>query len=427
MSKVDISPTLSEAPASHSQTTRKRQTGSGTHALEIPAYRRYLVSFMAVCFGEQSHEVVRAWLAYDLHNSASEAGIVLLVSAIGQGISTPFGGVVADRLDRKRIMMWTQALMFATSFFVGILVIFNVIQLWHLFALGFVMGVAFGLNGPARQSFVFNIVGANYVSNGLAINYGVLSAMRLIAPALAGLIIATVSIGVAFFSSVVAFALAMVTLKHVVSGSPQKRPENRQSLYLSMKEGASYLYRRRQLFWLFITACGGIILGLPLRNSMSAFVSEGLSAGAGTFGTLLSLMGLGALGAIIFFARVSNFKNKGSLLIWSGIVSGLMIVALSQATTLFIGVPILLVIGAAQVFNQMLPNIVIQRNVEDAFRGRLLSIQALSYSLAGGTGLLLGLLIDFAGVRPAFLALGIILFAFTATIGVWRKDIHALG
>ena len=323
--------------------------------------------------------------------------------------------------------MWTQALMFVTSLLLTLLASLDVVRLWHLLILALAMGIAGGINGPSRQSVVFNIVGPNYVSNALALNYGMLSAMRLAAPLIAGFIIAGMGVGPAFFSSVVAFAVSMVMLRSVVVGLPQKKLEKRESLRFLIREGAAHLYQRKPLFWLFVLCCVGIMLGLPLRTSLSAFASEGLSRGPGVYGILLGVLGLGGLLATVLMTRISNSKNKGSLLIWSGIVSGFMIVTLSQAQYLLIALPILLVIGATQMLYQVVPNIVIQRNVEDAYRGRLLSIQSLSYSLAGGTGLLLGIVIDAAGIRTAFTGLGITLAVFIAAIGAWRKDIHSLG
>ena len=381
---------------------------------------------MAAHFGMHNQEIVRAWLAYNLHQSAGEASLVVLMSAVGQGIGAPLGGVAADRFDRRRITMSMQAVMFAAAALVGVLVILNVIELWHLLMLALVTGGAGSLHAPARQSLVFNLVGPKHVSNALAINSGVASVTTLVGPAIAGLVIATVGVGPAYFCSVAAFAISIATLRGIVEGAPRRIADERESLFRSMTGGARYLFRQKPLFWLFIISCGGIMIGHPFRNNMSPFAVEALNGGPGTFGVLLSLIGLGAVGAGIFIAAISDYKNKGNLLIWSGVAWGLAIVALSQAPNLLVAVPILLVIGVSQMFFQVMTNIGLQTNVEDAYRGRILSFHVMSFSLSGITALLLGYATDWAGVRPAFLGLGLILFAFVAVMGFWRKDVRTM-
>ena len=430
MSTKDVLPTPPPEPPSatpREETDRRPSRFAIFPAFQLPAYRRYLLSFGAANFGLQNQEVVRAWVAYNLHGSAADSGLVILLSAVGQAIGAPLGGVVADRFDRKRIIITMQAILLIVSALAGILVILDVIQLWHLMMLSFVTGIAGSMHMPARQSLIYNIVGPKYIANAAAMSNGLMSMMRLIGPAVAGLLIAVAGDGPAYFSSVAAFVISMVTLRIVTESHTPRITPTRESPLRSLVEGAKYIYRRRPLFWLYVLSAGVIMMGAPFRENMSPFAIEELEGGPGTYGNLLSLLGLGALGGSVILAATSGSKNKGSMLIISGLVWGAMILVFSQVPSLPVAVPVLLILGSAQAISFTILSIVIQGTVDDAYRGRLLSFHLLSFSAAGFTGLAIGHVVDWAGVRTTFLGMGVVIVTFVLFMALWRKDIRRLG
>jgi len=415
------------ANAAKAEESLRRRLGSRIFpAFSVPVYRRYVISFCGSSFGFQNQELVRAWLAYSLHRSAAELGLVVLMSAIAQGLGAPIGGVIADRFDRKRIMVWTQGISFAASAMIGVLVILGVVQIWHLVLLALVTGAATSLHMPARQSIVFDIVGPKYLANALAINGGLMSGMRLFAPAIGGLVINVAGIGPAYFLSVAAYAVSMATLTFVVPKVAHQGTVKRESPFHSLVEGMRYLYRVKPLFWLYIFSTGSLLIASPFRDMMSPFAVDQLGGDERTLGFIVSLMGLGAILGSIVMAALSGYRGKASLLLIGSISWALLLVALAYVPSFSIGVPLFIAIGIAQAIFTTCVTIMMQSNVEDAYRGRMLSFHLISYSLPGFTTLALGHVVDAQGVQVAFVSIGIMLLVFVIALGLWRKDVRAL-
>ncbi len=426
MSAQDVGPKDSEAGSTTD--ARGRRLGFRIFpAFEIPVYRRYVISFVGSSFGFQNQELVRAWLAYSLHESAAELGLVVLVSAVAQGIGAPLGGVIADRFDRKKTMVWTQMVSFTASAVIGVLVIMNVVEIWHLALLALVTGAATSLHMPARQSMVFAIVGPKHLANALAINGGLMSGMRLFAPAIGGLVINFAGIGPAYFLSVFAYAVSIATLTFVVPKVSHQGAIKRESPLRSIIEGMRYLYRVKPLFWLYVFSTGSLMIASPFRDMLSPFAVRRLDGDERTLGFIVSLMGLGAILGSVAMAALSSFRRKGSLLVWGAAMWALLLVALAYVPSFSIGVPVFILIGISQAIFTTSVAIMMQSNVEDAYRGRILSFHLVSYSIPGFTTLAMGHVVDAQGVQVAFLGMGVVLLLYVAAMGLWRKDVRALG
>jgi MFS family permease len=390
-------------------------------AFETPAFRRYTISF-----GFQNQEIVRAWLAYSLHRSAADVGLVVLASAVAQVAGAPIGGIVADRFDRRRVMVSMQTVSFIASALVGVLVIADVIRIWHLVLLAIVTGGATSLHMPSRHSIMFDIVGKRHLSNALAINAGMMSGMRLIAPAVAGLVINYAGIGPAYFLSVFSYAVSLATLSFVVPKVEKRTEVKRESPQRAYLEGIRYLFRNRQLFWLYIFSSVTLLIAAPFREMLSPFADKQLHGDADTFGLILSLTGVGAILGSVAMAAFSGFSKKALLMFCGAASWGLLLVAMAYVPNFGTGVPVFITIGFAQAIFTTCVSILMQSNVEDAYRGRMLSFHLISYSMPGVSALAIGHVVDAQGVQAAFVGIGAALLLFVAAMSVWRKDIRAL-
>ncbi len=280
---------------------------------------------------------------------------------------------------------------------------------------------------PARQSIVFDIVGPKHLANALAINGGLMSGMRLFAPAIGGLVINFAGIGPAYFLSVFAYAISIATLTFVVPKVSQTGSVKRESPLRAMVEGMRYLYRVKPLFWLYVFSTGSLLIASPFRDMMSPFAVRRLDGDERTLGFIVSLMGLGAIFGSIAMAALSSFRHKGNLLVVGAAAWALLLVALAYVPSFSIGVPVFIFIGISQAVFTTAVTILMQSNVEGAYRGRILSFHLVSYSIPGFATLIMGHVVDAQGVQVAFLSMGTVLLLFVAAMGLWRKDVRALG
>ena len=397
-------------------------------SLAVPEYRRFTYSFIFSSFALQAQILVRAWLAFELTNSPFALSTVLVTTGAVRLVISPIGGVFADRFDRKSQIIAGQAVSAVSALVIGLVVWAGAIELWHLLIGAAVHGAVFSFQGPARQAFVFNIVGREHVANAVTLNSGIQNAMRLVAPALAGVLIGVSGAEVVYFIIVGAFALSIVTLVLFVSrgNQPQDRNQDEPALR-AFTEGVRYIWRHRSLFWLVITAFVGTGLGLAFRDMLPAFSKEALGLGPEGFGLLTSMIGLGALaGSLALAFYLSSHRGLGRLLLATGIAWGVGIILLSVSTNIGMAIGVLLLLGAFSATFNTYVNILIQTNVEDAFRGRVLSFYMITFTVHTFGALPIGAFAEKYGIRDAFLWTGLLLVGLMSLLAAKRSDIRRM-
>lgn len=406
---------------------RSRTAAGGVFAsLSISQYRRYLLSFFGSGYAFQNQNAVRGWLAFELTGEALSIGAVLAASGVAQAVAAPIGGVLADRFDRKRLMIGMQAIILVVAVFIGILVVTDAIRVWHLYATAAVSGFAMSIHMPSRQAFVYDIVGGRHIANAIALNAGLNNSMRLIGPAVAGVVIAFFGIGTAYFMTAAAYVLSITVLLVFIGPTNQQFRVDPQSPLRDFREGLRYLWGRRTIFWLVILGLGASTLGLPYRDMMPAFAVDALGQDAKGWGLLLSMAGLGALIGSVVIAATADSVRKGPVILWVGVVWGALFALMAIAPNMPVAILFLLGLGATSTAFNTLINISIQTNVEDAFRGRMLSFYMLTFSVHPMGALAIGALADAIGIRQALFGAGLVMLAFALVMSVTRRDIRRL-
>ena len=206
-------------------------------------YRRYMVSFIGSGLGFQSMQVVTGWLAFEISDSVFVLALVLFVSGVAQTVAAPLGGVLADRLDRKKQMIAMQSTILATALVMGGIAVVGTVELWHLFISAGVFGFAMSVHMPARQAFVYNIVGKEHIANGMAINAGAMSTMRLAGPGIGGVLIGAAGPEWVYFLAGAGYAASVAILLFVLHPQEEDRPINQEPFLDSFRDGIAYVRR----------------------------------------------------------------------------------------------------------------------------------------------------------------------------------------
>jgi len=387
-----------------------------------------MVSVVANAMAFQAQQIARGWLAYDLTRSPLALGIVLVSMGIPMLLLGPWGGVVADRANRRQVMVVAQLTSATVAFSIGLLVSLGAIAFWHLVLAGVIVGVANGLQMPSRLAFVYDLVGQEHITNAVALNSGTVNAMRLVAPALAGVLIGAVGIDAVYFIVAAGYATsvaAILWLVHEPGRGRARRPASA-SPAGQLREGIAYLFRHRVVLWLLVVAFVTTFVGLPFRNLMPAFAVEALNQGPQGYGLLMSTMGVGAVLGSVIIASLGNLRGKGRLLLGAALAWGLGLVAFSQSTSLAQALPLLLILGSVSTGFNTLNNVLIQTTVRDEFRGRMLSFYILTFGLNSVGTLPLGALAEAITTSQALLVSGLLLGVVITLTTLWRRDLRRL-
>ncbi len=335
-----------------------------------------LGSFLA----QQMQLVARGYLAYELTGSGAALGIVTLAWGLPQLVFSPFAGVAADRLPRKRLLIVTQALLAIGALATAITISTGVIDLWLLVALSFAQGTAFTYNIPPRQALVPSLVPREQVANAIALNNTGMNFTRIVGPATAGVLIGIPAIGTAgtFYLMAASYAFTVLMLFRLPA---TPREGSRGAMLQEMIDGLRYIKASPPLRSLLLTACGVILLAMPYQTIMPLFALRVFDVGPEGLGLLNTMAGIGALAGSLGVAYFSTSPRKRQAQLLAGMAFGLALVLFALSPWFPLALAAMFVVGAAGNSYLALNNTLILIGSQPAMHGRLSS----AYNMIWGT------------------------------------------
>jgi MFS family permease len=331
--------------------------------------------------GTWMQRIAQDWLVLTqlTHNNASAVGMVMALQFGPQLLMLPWSGFAADFFDRRKLLIATQAAMGAVALALGLLTVTGLVQLWHVYVFAFLHGCAAAFDAPARQTFVSELVGEADLPNAVALNSTSFNAARMIGPAIAGVLIATVGTGWAFLINAASFGAVLCSLAFLRVGQlhPSRRALRTPGSFVA---GFRYVWKRPDLraILLMLFLIGTFGLNFPIFISTMA-VSV-FHAGAGEFGLLTSMMAIGTVaGALLAAGRE---KPRIELLFGGGALFGAGCALAAIMPTYWLFGLVLVLIGASALTITNSTNSLIQLSTEPAMRGRVMAIR-LAVALGG--------------------------------------------
>lgn len=370
------------------------------NSLKNRSFRWYWFGMMGSFAAMQMQVLAQGWLVYDMTGSALALGIVSAGWGLPVLVFSLLGGAVADRVDKRNLLMITQGTIGAITLVVAVLVASGTVELWHLMASSVATGVVFAFNMPARQAIIPELVEEDALMNGIALNSAAMNVMRIGAPALGGVLIGVVGVGAVYFLTVASYVFVVGSLL-MVQTSGRRVCGGETSLGRSMLDGLSYTRSNHILGVLMAMALVPIIFAMPYQMLMPAFAVDVLHEGAQGLGLLMAAMGAGALLGSLFIASLGNYQRKGMLLVIAALVFGVALLGLSFAQSLWLSLLILLITGAGGTSYMALNNTLLQTNVAHELRGRVMSIYMMTWGLTPLGALPAGAIAEEIGVSFA--------------------------
>jgi MFS family permease len=332
----------------------------------------------------------------------------------------PWAGVLADRLDRRKLIMVTQTVMAAAAVSFAILVIATDLDSetssgpllwWHPFIYMAISGIAHSIIQPVRQAMIANTVPREFLTKALALNGMVYPSTRIVAPALGGILIATLGFNWNFFIEAVAYVIMVLLLIPARLPFRTKSSEKQLSMLASMRGGLVYVWREKSILQLIVMSIIPNFVFTPLVFILPVFTSQVLNRGPEAGGVLAAAIGAGGIVAGVIIATVGFVVRKGLATFWGLVVGCVFVVLFAQSNLYLVSIAALVGLGFCQYIFRVGNSTLIQGTVPDDLRGRVMSIYMLDSGFVPLATLAISLLIHFWNPQDAFTAVGILALA----------------
>src|SRR5581483_2069746 len=388
-------------------------------ALGYYNYRLWFAGQLVSLVGTWMETTAQGFLIYQLTNSPAYLGIVGFASGVPSLLFMLFGGVVADRIPRRTLLVITQTTLMCFSFIVAALTFTGLVQPWHIVILALGVGTANAFDAPARQSFVLEMVEREHLGNAIALNSTMFQMATVVGPAVAGVTYAVVGPAWCFTLNGLSFIAVIVALL-LMKIKPQPVKMRVNSAVEQLKEGLGYVYHHELIRTLILIAVVVSLFGLSFVTLLPAWAVGILGGDAATNGLLQSARGLGALAAAVMIVSLGNFRAKGKLLTIGSFVFPLALIVFAFVRSIPLSLAVLVVVGWGfmVLFNML--NTLLQGIISDELRGRVMSIYTLSFFGGMPIGSLwAGAVAEHFG-EPFTVILGAVISLVFAVLIFWR-------
>lgn len=358
-------------------------------ALRHRNYRLFFFGQGTSLIGSWMQRTAQAWLVYDLTKSEWLLGVVAFWGQIMTFFVAPFAGVLADRVNRRRLLIVTQTVAMIQAFLLAALTMAGWVQVWHIIALSIMLGLVNAFDVPIRQSFVVEMLESREdLPNAIALNSFLVNGSKLLGPTIAGVLIAMVGEGMAFLLNGLSF-LAVIAALFAMTVKPAPRLALKAHPLHNLREGFAYAMGFAPLRAILLTLAAVSVLGMSYPVLMPVIAKEVLHGGPRTLGFLTASGGAGAICGAIYLASRRNARGLGRILAVAGTIFGLGLVAFSFSHNQWLSFALLAVTGFGMMVQTSSSNALLQTIVDDDKRGRVMSLYTVCFMGMGPFGSLL--------------------------------------
>ncbi|HUZ02856.1 MAG TPA: MFS transporter [Thermomicrobiaceae bacterium] len=361
---------------------RRRVTLSTFDAFKIVPFRWFLLSSVTGTLGYQMQSVALGWLVYVLTGSAVHLGLVTSAQAICEMAASPFGGVIADRVERRNYIMAVRSITVLTAIVLAMLLIVHRISYPELVIGAAIFGIAFGLNGPARQALMAQLVGTDLLVNAVSLNSGGMNLVRIVGPAAAGFLIGVIGVPGIYVLLVVCYVVVIAALIPVPR-QPFAPPERRRNPVADLVDGVSFSYRQPAVFGLLLLGTLPLFFAMPYVPLLPVFAEGIWHSGATGFGILSAAPGIGGFVGALGVASLGRYRSKGRLMLASVVGYGVSLSAFALSPSLQIAVVCLALVGITGVAYSATVGSLVQTLIPNEMRGRVMSFYQMSFGISG--------------------------------------------
>ena len=393
-----------------------RQTFS---SLRIRNFRLYFTAQLISVSGTWMQTVAQAWLVLHLTGSGVDLGIVVGLQFLPMLLFGPFGGLVADRMPKRRLLFATQTSRSLLALALGVLVVTHQVQLWQVYLLASLLGVVNLFDNPARQTFMMEMVGRDDLPNAVSLNTVVMNASRVVGPAIGGLVITVFGLGVCFFVNAASYVAVIIGLSmmHVAELHPTEPVARAKG---QIRDGFRYVWGTPGLRNTLLAVALIGVFAYNFTVTLALLAKGTFHGGAGTYSLLTSCMAIGAVGGGLIAAH--RARPTPRLLQVLALVFGGLMAAVALAPTLVLAAVLIVLMGAASIGFIATANATLQLSAKPAMRGRVMALYAMAFLGTTPIGApLVGAIAQWTDPRVALLT-GAVATVVAAGLLMWRHQ-----
>ncbi len=382
-------------------------------------FRLFWTGQLVSLVGTWMQAVAQGWLVLTLTNSAFLLGLVSAIGSIPVLFLSLPGGVAADRMDKRSLLIATQATAMVLALVLAALTHFKAVQVWHIVVLAALAGSVFAFDAPSRQAFIVEMVGKEDLLNAIALNSAIFNAARIMGPALAGVLIGVIGMAGCFLLNGVSFLAVIVGLALI--RSEYVAAPGRLSAWQDIRLGLEYVSSNRDVLLLEVIVASFSIFGMPYAVLMPIFARDVLEVGSRGLGFLMTATGVGALAGALSLASFGKSRGRGRLVFVAGAVFAALLAAFSLSRNFTLSLVLLALLGWAMVSQVATINTILQSIVPDNLRGRVMSVHTLVFMGMTPFGSFIAGSIAQRWGAPAALQAGAAVCMATVVMIFWRK------
>ncbi len=377
-------------------------------ALAHRNYRLFYFGQSISLIGTWMQQIAMSWLVYRLTESAFLLGVVGFTTRIPTLVIAPFGGLLADRWNRHRMVVVTQILSMVQALVLAFLVLTGSIAVWHVIVLSLFLGFINALDIPIRQAFVVDMIeNRQDLGNAIALNSSIVNGARLLGPSIAGVLIAALGEGMCFLLNGLSF-IAVIWALLAMEITPKKREVSPSHFLVDLKEGFSYAFGFPPIRSLLLLLALVSMMGMPYAVLMPIFAEKVLRGGPQALGFLLGATGVGALAGTFYLASRRTVLGLGRVIVIATNLFGIGLIAFSFSRLFWLSVLFMLLVGFGMIVQMASTNTILQTVVDEDKRGRVMSFYTMAFmGMVPFGSLLSGTLADRIGAPDTIMIGGI--------------------
>jgi|TARA_B100000315_G_scaffold230605_1_gene241168 MFS family permease len=389
---------------------------------------------LASAFAMNMQLVAQGWLIYEMSSSALNLTWVTLSFMLPQVIFSLPGGVLADRLPKKPVIMWAPAGNALITVIMAVIIITDRVTFWDFIWVGFLNGTVMALSIPARTAFIPEIVGERLIFNAMAFNTAAWNLARILGPALAGFMIAMFAggdttsvfgVGLVYFVLSALYLVSAVTVLFIGhSGEPSGERKNKP--LNDVLEGLTYVINSPVVGGLILLSIVPFLFGLSINTLLPAFNTDVLDGGADDLGLLMTAMGVGAIAGSLTLANLGELRNKGYWLLATGSLWGVAVTLFALSSSYPFAIICIGLVGFISAVNMSMNRSIVQLQVTQEMRGRIMSIDMMSHGLMPLGIVPIGWIAEEISVQAGLATSGVMLAGLTILLGVYLAKVRSI-
>ncbi len=424
---------MSEIPVQAETISPPVRPNSGMfRALSHRNYRRFWVGAFLSNVGTWMQAVAQGWLVLQLTNSAFWLGLDAFMATAPGFFLTLAGGVFADLVDRRRVLLYTQVVAGLAAFALAILVGMNSVNVWMVLGFSFITGCCMAIAGPSYQAMTFDMVGREDLANAVALNSSQFQLSRVVGPVFAGLGFKFFGLAGCFYANGVSFIAVVIALSLVHLDRSKKKPsthsvKDRRALWRDLIEGFRYVRNRPRVSSLLSISAVTSLFGAPYLTLVPIFARDIFQLGESGLALMMGIAGAGAFFAALLLAYLGDFRRKGWSVLGGAFSFGVCLICFALASNLKVSLIFLFGVGFSIVTSVAVANTLLQKLVTDQMRGRVMSMFILSFVGTMPIGNLIAGVVSHRFGAPVTLAAGgLAIIVYVTIVAITNERLREL-